>query len=104
MPGGGTRLIRAYGEADDLEFMHTKRGTAGTLTARYLKKKRWWLKTHRVLGIVGPTPDAVGIGVAVFMGAVQSGIHLRGVHSWFGLFALLLILLSPVFGQAFLKV
>jgi uncharacterized iron-regulated membrane protein len=37
------------------------------------------------------------------MVAVKSGIHLRVVHSWFGLLALPLILLSPVFGNVFLK-
>jgi len=77
--------------------------TAGMLIARSLKKRKWWLKAHRAFGIAGAALGAVGIGIAVSMVAVKSGIHLRIVHSWFGLFALLLILLSPVFGQVFLK-
>lgn len=76
---------------------------AGVLIARSLKKKKWWLKTHRALGNTGAALGAVGLGIAVYMVAVKSGIHFRIVHSWFGLFAFLLILLSPIFGQTFLK-
>jgi hypothetical protein len=78
--------------------------TSGMLIARSLKKKKWWLRVHRTFGVAGPALGVAGLGLAVSMVAVKSGIHLRIVHSWFGLFALLLILISPAFGQAFLKV
>jgi DOMON domain/Eukaryotic cytochrome b561 len=77
--------------------------SAGMLIARSLKKRKWWLKVHRIFGIAGAALGALGLGTAAYMVAVKSGIHLRVVHSWIGLFAVLLTLLSPVFGQSFLK-
>jgi hypothetical protein len=76
---------------------------AGMLIARFLKKRKWWLKVHRAFGITGAVLGSFGLGIAVYMTAVKSGIHLRVVHSWFGIFALLLIFLSPFFGKAVLK-
>jgi hypothetical protein len=95
-----TPLLLAHMAAMGLSFAIA---TAGMLIARYLKKKKWWLGAHRVFGIVGAALGASGLGVAVFMVAAASGIHLRIVHSWIGLIAILLFLLAPFLGQAFLK-
>jgi hypothetical protein len=101
VPGGRlSPLLLAHIVAMGLSFSVM---TAGMIIARSLKKRKWWLKAHRALGIAGTALGAFGLGIAVYMVAVKSGIHLRVVHSWFGIFAILLILPSPVFGQAFLK-
>ena len=77
--------------------------TAGMLVARSMKKKKVVAQGPPCRRHRGATQCAVGFGIAVSMVAVKSGIHLRVVHSWFGLVTLLLILLYPVFGQVFLK-
>lgn len=78
--------------------------TSGIFIARYLKKKRWWLKIHRWFGIAGASLAVVGLVVAIFMVSARSGIHLRVAHSWFGAVTTALIIVSPLFGQTFLKV
>ena len=75
----------------------------GMILARYFKKKKWWLKVHRLLGVVGA---ALGIGGAITAAYIVSrttGIHLRITHSWAGLSALLLFAFTPILGFIMLK-
>ena len=76
----------------------------GMFFPRYLKRKRWWLKTHRRLGIAGAGIGVVGIGIAIYMITRTTGIHLRVPHSWIGLVTILLIIFSPFLGHFMLKI
>ncbi|MFW6181417.1 MAG: DOMON domain-containing protein [Spirochaetota bacterium] len=56
----------------------------GMLIPRYLKQHRWWMRAHRSLGVAGPCLGGLGIGAAVYLVGVSTGIHLRVVHAWAG--------------------
>ena len=76
----------------------------GMFFPRYLKKKKWWLKTHRRIGISGAVIGAVGISIATFMVSQTTGMHLRVPHSWFGLLTIILIIFTPFLGHFMLKI
>jgi putative copper export protein len=71
---------------------------------RYLKKKKWWLKTHRRIGISGTVFGVVGIAVAVYMITQTTGIHLRVPHTWIGLVTFILMIIMPLLGYFMLKI
>jgi hypothetical protein len=76
----------------------------GMFFPRYLKKKKWWLKTHRRIGISGTVIGVVGIGIATYMVSQTTGIHLRVPHSWVGLLTIALIIFTPFWGHFMLKI
>jgi len=57
---------------------------AGAVTARFMKKKRWWLKIHRVLETAGYASLLAGLLAAVVMVSLFSGRHLALPHAWLG--------------------
>jgi hypothetical protein len=71
--------------------------------ARYEKGKRWWLKTHRALGVAAASIGVFGIGTAVYMVSITTGMHIRVVHSYFGLLSAAVLITSPILGFGFLK-
>jgi hypothetical protein len=77
---------------------------AGAVIARFAKKKAWWLKVHRSLGITG----AIFIIVALFAIALQITLtereHFRVVHSWIGFSAFIFVVLTPTLGILQLKI
>ncbi len=76
----------------------------GMFFPRYLKKKKWWLKTHRRIGISGAVIGVVGIGMAAYMVWQTTGVHLRVPHSWVGLATIVLIIFTPFLGHFMLKI
>jgi hypothetical protein len=76
----------------------------GMFFPRYLKKKRWWLKIHRRIGISGAVIGVVGIGIAVYMISQTTGVHLRVPHSWMGLLTIILMVFTPFLGHFMLKI
>jgi hypothetical protein len=75
----------------------------GIAVPRYMKKHRWWLKTHRSIEISGASLGVVGVGTGITMVQLLSGLHFRVVHSYFGFATIVLILLAPVLGQMIFK-
>jgi hypothetical protein len=76
----------------------------GMFFPRYLKKKKWWLKTHRRIGTSGAVIGVLGIGMATYMVARTTGVHLRVPHSWIGLATIVLIIFTPFLGHFMLKI
>jgi hypothetical protein len=76
----------------------------GMFFPRYLKKKKWWLKSHRRIGISGTVIGVVGIGIATYMVSQTTGVHLRVLHSWIGLPTVILIIFTPFWGHFMLKI
>jgi len=76
----------------------------GMFFPRYLKKKKWWLKTHRRIGISGAVTGVAGIGIATYMISQTTGVHLRVPHSWIGLATIILIIFTPFLGHFMLKI
>lgn len=73
--------------------------TAGAAVARYMKGKKWWLKAHRIFGILGAFQVWAGFLTAVVMTSRYGGRHFDFPHAWLGLGTALLALASPLAGQ-----
>ena len=76
----------------------------GMFLPRYFKGRRWWLKTHRRIGIAGGVIGVVGVSLAVYMISQSTRVHLRVVHSWIGLATILLLIYMPLLGHFMLKI
>jgi hypothetical protein len=76
----------------------------GAIIARFMKKKAWWLKVHRSLGITG----AILLLMAFFAIALQITLteraHFRVLHSWIGVVAIGFAVLTPTLGILQFKV
>jgi hypothetical protein len=76
---------------------------AGMFVAKSRKKFRGWLKVHRPMGVVGAVTGAAGVILAGIMVSLRSGVHLRVTHASLGLVTIIVIIATPIIGQAFLK-
>lgn len=73
--------------------------TTGMVIARYFKKRTWWLKAHRILGILGALQVWAGFAAAVLMVSRSGGEHFDVFHAYLGLTVILLALATSVAGQ-----
>jgi cytochrome b561 len=77
---------------------------AGMICARYMKKKRWWLKAHKTLGIGGAASTLTGIALAVYMVSASGGlIPPAGLHAYIGITVSFMVLFTPFMGFVQLK-
>ena len=71
----------------------------GMLTARYMKKKSWWLKAHKSLAISGALLTISGFIVAAYMVSTYMGTYLvMEPHAYLGIAALALVVIAPIMG------
>ena len=70
----------------------------GTFTARFLRKKRWWFKVHRAVGIIAALAVASGLIMSVVMVSVSHGSHFSIPHTYMGALTLLFVLSTPLIG------
>jgi len=71
---------------------------AGFIVVRFMKRKTWWLKVHRLCGILGGSCAVLGF-CAVALGIVSAGgQHLRIPHSYIGVVAVILVVAAPFLG------
>jgi len=73
--------------------------TAGVFIARYMRKKPWWLRSHRALGICGVLSIALGFSTAVYMVAASGDEHFAVLHAWAGAVVILAAMATPILGQ-----
>jgi uncharacterized membrane protein YfcA len=73
--------------------------TAGVFIARYMRKKPWWLRSHRALGICGVLSIALGFSTAVYMVAASGDEHFAVLHAWAGAVVILAAVATPILGQ-----
>jgi len=52
--------------------------------SRFQKKKRWWLKSHRSLGLAGAIVLIPGAIAAVVLVALGGEEHFESPHTWLG--------------------
>ena len=76
----------------------------GMFFPRYFKRKKWWLKIHRRIGIIGGVIGVVGVGMAVYMIAQTTQMHLRVLHSYIGGITIILLIFTPFLGHFMLKI
>ena len=75
----------------------------GVGIARFSRKKKWWLKVHRTLGILAALSAGMGLGSIILFVEYAGGKHFTLPHAWVGLGAVIGALFVPILGQAFLK-
>ena len=71
----------------------------GMIAARYMKRKSWWLKAHKSLGVSGALLTLSGVIVAVYMVLTYNGTYLvEEPHAYLGITALALVVFTPIMG------
>ena len=70
----------------------------GIIIARFFRSKKWWLKTHRLLNLIGAGLALCGLSIAFLMVQASGGPHLRVGHGIFGALTLVLVLVMPALG------
>lgn len=71
---------------------------AGFIVVRFMKEKAWWLKAHRLCGILGGSCAVLGFCAAVLDIVLAGGRHLRILHSYIGVIAVVLAVAAPFLG------
>ncbi len=57
---------------------------AGIVIARFMRKKPWWLRGHRALGICGISSMILGLAMAIYMVAESGEEHFEVLHAYIG--------------------
>jgi hypothetical protein len=135
---GELDIIWAFGQNDNFDSEHTRRGY-GTLDmatgeyserevpslwvfhaalmtigfvlmligvgiAKTQKKKKWWLKTHKIIGVLAAIISVAGLFLGFIMVSLSSGEHFRVPHAYIGVIAIVFGVLTPILGFAVFKV
>ena len=77
---------------------------SGALIARLAKQKKWWLATHRSVGITGTLVMAAGLCSMLLQVYLAGRPHSAIPHSYVGFIVTGLGILTPIFGQLQLTV
>lgn len=75
----------------------------GMVNARYVKPKRWWLKAHRIIGILGAIFALSGLSMAIYMVSSSTGVHFRVPHAYLGAITIIFVVMTSILGYAQLK-
>jgi hypothetical protein len=69
------------------------------IVAMTQRRKRWWLKIHKAIGLTGGTFMVLGAITAVAaVASTPEGHHLRTPHTWFGVLAVAVAIITPALG------
>ena len=71
---------------------------SGALIALSLRRRRWWLRSHRLFGIMGTFVIAAGFFAAIIMVIRSEGQHFSTVHTWFGFMTVVLAAATVLLG------
>jgi uncharacterized membrane protein len=89
-----------------LFLIHAALMTAGFLfvftaliVAMTQRRKRWWLKIHKAIGLTGGSIILLGAVTAVAaVASTPEAHHLRTPHTWLGVLTLFLAIITPTLG------
>ena len=89
-----------------LFFIHAALMAAGFLlvfsaliVAMTQRRKRWWLKIHKAIGLTGGSLMLLGAVAAVAaVASTPEGHHLRTPHTWLGVLTVSAAIITPVLG------
>lgn len=73
--------------------------TAGVLTARRMKGKKWWLKAHKTIALLGASFALAGFLIAAYLVSTYLDTYfVREPHSYLGILSILLVIFTPIIG------
>lgn len=72
---------------------------SGFAVARFLRKKRFWLRAHRALGLSGASSIFLGFMTALYMVSGFGGEHFAVLHADVGAVTVFLSVMTPALGQ-----
>ncbi len=70
----------------------------GVIISTTQRKKKWWLKTHRLMGILGSLFAILGLVMGFYMISAAGGTHFRVPHTYLGLVTIILAVAQPLMG------
>jgi hypothetical protein len=69
------------------------------IVAMTQRRKRWWLKVHRAIGLTGGSVMVLGAITAVAaVASTPEGHHLRTPHTWLGVLTVAVAIITPALG------
>lgn len=72
---------------------------AGALTARRMKGKKWWLKAHKTIALLGASFALAGFFIAAYLVSTYLDTYfVRELHSYLGILSVLLVIFTPIIG------
>jgi hypothetical protein len=76
----------------------------GIAIARYLKNKKWRLKVHKIITVVGVSLGMAGLILGIIMVEQTTGVHFRILHDIVGTISVLTFIITPVLGFLMFKI
>jgi len=70
----------------------------GLVTARYLKKKRWWLRAHKTLEMLSSFAIVSGFICGILVVSASGSVHFALAHAYVGACVFMLALVTLVVG------
>jgi hypothetical protein len=72
---------------------------SAALVAATLKRKTWWLRIHRTVGLCGASLMLMAaVTIIAAIASSPEGHHLRTPHTWLGAFTVIVALITPLLG------
>lgn len=68
------------------------------LVAATQRKRRWWFRVHRGLGLSAAVLILAGGAMAVAAVALSTGEHFRSPHTWLGALTVAMAVAAPLLG------
>ena len=75
------------------------------IVAMTQRRKRWWLKVHRAIGLTGGSFMVIGAIMAVAaVASTPEGHHFRTPHTWLGVLTVAVAIITPTLGLLQFKI
>jgi hypothetical protein len=76
----------------------------GIAIARYLKKKKWRMKVHKIVTVLGVSLGMAGLVIGIMMVEQTIGVHFRILHDIIGTISVITFIITPVLGYLMFKI
>lgn len=70
----------------------------GVITVRYLRKRMWWFRLHKMLGVLATVFSVTGGFAAVLMVYLAGNNHFSVPHTWLGAGTIVLMVATLTVG------